>query len=857
MSRNVSRLYYQFAPINYELDLSLDAQNQKFFGTVTITGKKTGRPNKRITLHQKGLSVQSAKIVKHDKSTPHPVAIERINLHKKFDELRIHTTSVLYPGTYTIEVTFSGKITDPMTGLYPCTFMNNGQKESLLATQFESHHAREVFPCIDEPEAKATFDLQITAPKDDVVLSNMPLKKEVVRDNSKISLFKTTPVMSSYLLAFVVGKMHAVEGVSKNGIQIRTWSHINQPKKTLAYANEQAIKVIDFFEDYFDIPFPLPKCDQVALPDFESGAMENWGLITYREVALLTDPVNRSIASEQYVSMVIAHELSHQWFGNLVTMKWWDDLWLNESFASLMEHIALDHLHPTWHQWEQYVSVDVIASSNRDVHKDVQPVRVDVNHPDEIHTLFDPAIVYAKGGRLLKMLMDYIGETAFREGLKDYFSTHKYKNTTRDDLWTSLSKTSDKKVHDFMNPWLEQSGMPIVSVTSKSKGVLSLSQSRFLLDNGTSSYLWPIPLLANQPVAPDVFVGPSSEAQYDKSDAPLLNVRGSGHYVVHYKTPAQSKHLSEAIRRRTIPSEARINSLNDMVLLNKRGDLNLVDLIAVVRQCKDEPREAVWALFTRILALGSQLGEHNKAIEDGMKEIKYDVANGLYGKLGWVEEKAEDPNTKLLRPTVLGLMIGSENEVVINDAIQKYHDCPSLEELPSDLRGLILGATIRHKNDKKDVDRLIEAYASTTDPHLQLSISAALTHTKNVEVARRIIEEGLGAKGFVRSQDIFRWYAYLMRNRYTREQAWEWLTSSWDMLSARFGGGKSFDHFIVYSSASIHTKDWETKFTNFFEPKETIIALKRNIVIAKSEIRSRVAWHDRNEKPLEQYLLDR
>jgi hypothetical protein len=157
-----------------------------------------------------------------------------------------------------------------------------------------------------------------------------------------------------------------------------------------------------------------------------------------------------------------------------------------------------------------------------------------------------------------------------------------------------------------------------------------------------------------------------------------------------------------------------------MVLLNKRGDLNLVDLIAVVRQCKDEPREAVWALFTRILALGSQLGEHNKAIEDGMKEIKYDVANGLYGKLGWVEEKAEDPNTKLLRPTVLGLMIGSENEVVINDAIQKYHDCPSLEELPSDLRGLILGATIRHKNDKKDVDRLIEAYASTTDPHYKL-----------------------------------------------------------------------------------------------------------------------------------------
>ncbi len=306
-----------------------------------------------------------------------------------------------------------------MHGLYPCFYEHEGKKKKLLATQFESHHAREVFPCVDEPEAKAIFDLTLTTPKRETVLSNTPIKKSSVfrgqesekeKSFSKLTTdnrlmkttFETTPRMSTYLLAFAVGEIHCSESKTQDGITMRTWATVAQPKSFTKFANDEAVKVLEFFTDYFQTPFPLKKLDQIALPDFESAAMENWGLITYREIALLTDPDNRSQSSEQYVAEVVAHEVSHQWFGNLVTMKWWDDLWLNESFASLMMHLALDALHSDWAQWEEYTASDVIFASSRDIFKDVQPVRIDVKHPDEIMTLFDPAIVYAKGGRLLK-----------------------------------------------------------------------------------------------------------------------------------------------------------------------------------------------------------------------------------------------------------------------------------------------------------------------------------------------------------------------------------------------------------------------------------------------------------------------
>ncbi len=851
MTKTVTRLYASFHPKNYKLHIIPDKENQTFTGSVVITGKKLQRPSQRLTFHQKGLKITDASITRHDKKGDEEIAVDRINHHGSYDEVRLHSTKMLYPGEYTVRLEFSGKITQPMNGLYPCFFEHDGKQKQLLATQFESHHAREVFPCIDEPEAKATFDLTLTTVAGEEALANTPVKKQETKGKLLITEFETTPIMSTYLLAFVTGELHYVEGKTKNGVTVRTWGTVAQPKHFMEYARDEAVRILEFFEEYYQTPFPLPKLDQVALPDFESGAMENWGLVTFREIALLADSKNRSLTSEQYVSLVIAHELSHMWFGDLVTMKWWEDLWLNESFASLMEHVALDALHPEWHQWEEYAASDLIACSNRDIYSSVQPVRVAVNHPDEIHTLFDPAIVYAKGGRLIKMMHDYIGEEAFRKGLKTYFTKYAYKNTTRDDLWAEMSAASGKDINALMDPWLEQSGMPVLRVSPLSATKRTISQSRFALDTNTDTSVWPIPLLPSKSTKLDMLESTNAEIEFS-GDLPILNVNGSGHYVTHYTSDDDLAKIIESITLESAPSQARINTLNDLMLLARRGDDSLVDALKLVRQLKDEPRDAVWALMSRALGLAANLCEGNEQIKEGLKRFRYELSHEQYKKLGWTDKKNDNPNTKHLRATMIGLMLGAEDPEAISHALDIYKTT-ALDDIPADRRGALLGTVVRHGTDPADITKLIELYKTTANPDLLLALSGALTFTKDPVVVQRLIDDGFGKKGYIRPQDSFRWFAYLMRNQYSREQAWAWLTNNWDYVSKEIGD-KSLDHWVVYSSGPLQTKEWEAKFHEFFESKRKSTIIGRNIEIAYAEIAARVAWRERDLKAIETFF---
>lgn len=850
MSKSVKRLFRDFQPEHYELSLHPDADKMTFSGTVIITGRKTGRPSQRITLHQKDLKVATTKLEKlgKDKKT---FEVDRINTHNNYHEVRLHSKEMLFPGEYRVTLEFSGIINDQMHGLYPCYFEHEGKKKKLLATQFESHHAREVFPCIDEPEAKATFDLTLTTQKDEVVLGNTPIKSQSENSGKLVTTFERSPRMSTYLLAFVTGEMHAVEAKTKSCQLVRTWGTVAQPLNFMQYANDEAVKVLEFFEEYFDTPFPLPKVDQVALPDFESGAMENWGLITYREIALLADPKNRSLVSEQYVSMVVAHELSHQWFGNLVTMKWWDDLWLNESFASLMEHVALDKLHPDWHQWEQYVTMDVLAASNRDIYKDVQPVRVAVNHPDEIHSLFDPAIVYAKGGRLLKMLLDYVGEDAFRRGLKTYFTAHAYKNTTRDDLWTEISKSSGKDINALMDPWLEQSGMPVISVEQKDSEI-ELSQKRFVLDEEKSTNLWPVPLLATPKMEQDLLDTPRATVNTSKPSEIILNTSGSGHYITNYISPENKAFIAQSIAKQSLQPESRINILNDQLLLARRGDNSIVDSLRIIEDCADEPRDAVWALICRTINLAQELTEGDKSSETTLHKLRVQLAQKQFARLGWEDSDKDDANTKHLRHTMVALMTAGQDKETVDEALKKYKAAKNIEDLPADYRSLIVGTAVR--NHVADIENLIKQYKTSVNPDVQNAITAGLCRVKDEKTAQYILESALGKNGFVRPQDIFRWYAHLMQNRHTRELAWDWLTTSWERLEGMYGDSKSFDHFVTYSAGPLNTPEWQQKFVEFFTPKLKVVALHRNITVAFSEIEARVAWRKRDEPKIRDYL---
>ncbi|HEU5122274.1 MAG TPA: M1 family metallopeptidase, partial [Candidatus Saccharimonadales bacterium] len=465
--QNVARLINYFVPDNYNLSLQLDRPNRRFNGVVAIHGTSAPDTNK-LMLHAKDLIIES--VVFDGKMA---------EFELDGDELTISHPDI-HQGKHIVTVSFNGIITDAMHGLYPCYFEHNGEKKELLATQFESHHAREVFPCIDEPEAKATFDVTLATEPGIVVLGNMPAKQQKLEEDHLVTSFQTTPRMSTYLLAWVTGELHRKTATTESGVEVNVWATPAQHPDSLTFALEHAVRTIQFFNDYFGTPYPLPKSDHVALPDFTSGAMENWGLITYREVALLADPQTTGISTKQYVALVVAHELSHQWFGNLVTMKWWNNLWLNESFATLMEYIAVDALHPEWNMWLEFSTMESILALRRDSIDGVQSVQVDVHHPDEIGTLFDGAIVYAKGARLLRMLQHYIGHKDFQAGLKAYFASFAYQNTEGSDLWNTLAAASGKNIADFMNAWISQPGYPVVEVEAHANEV-TLSQKQFFI----------------------------------------------------------------------------------------------------------------------------------------------------------------------------------------------------------------------------------------------------------------------------------------------------------------------------------------------------------------------------------------
>lgn len=840
--QTVSRLINTFNPEHYELSLWLDRPNRSFRGIVSITGTIPENATE-VRLHAKDLEIAS--VTFDGKSAGFSLEAN--------DELVISNPEIS-SGEHITVIEFTGTITDAMHGLYPCYYEHNGVRKELLATQFESHHAREVFPCVDEPEAKATFDVRLYTEKDITVLGNMPIQSQSEEDGQLVTTFETTPRMSTYLLAFVVGELHKKTARTKTGTEVNVWATPAQKPESLDFALDIATRTIDFFNEYFDTPYPLPKSDHVALPDFSSGAMENWGLITYREIALLADPKTTSISSKQYIATVIAHELSHQWFGNLVTMKWWNNLWLNESFATLMEYIAVDALHPEWNIWLEFSSHESLMALRRDAIDGVQPVQTDVNHPDEISTLFDGAIVYAKGARLLRMLQKYLGDEDFQNGLRNYFNEHSYQNTEAEDLWHALDKASGKNVTSLMTSWLSQSGYPVVHVSKSENNQINLKQEQFFVGpHQPSDKKWPIPLNSNASELPELFSDHTMTIDNVQTVPVRLNVGDSAHFITKYDVNLLTD-LIAAIKNNQLNALDRLQLLHEQTMLARGGYVSSSSLIPLLSSYKNETDEAVWGIMAAAIGELKKFVESDETSEQKLKQLSGDIARQQYERLGWDEAQGEPEADTKLRSTVIGLMLYSENPQAIEEAISRYKST-DIQELPGELRAQIISAYVKHAGDTNAVQNLFELYRQTSSAELQTDIAIGITATKDKAEIEHIISK-LTDTSLIRPQDLARWFIYLLRSRYAREATWQWLVRHWKWIEETFKGDKSYDDYPRYSAGIFSTRDQLEAYREFFEPKSSEPALTRTIEVGLTEIAGRVDLVERDTEPVRKALLD-
>ena len=565
-------------PIHYELEFEPDFKKFTFNGRERIS-IKVSRSTNKITLNAAEIEITKC----HAEWNGEEIKA-KTRIDAKSEEITV-TLSKKISNTAILSFDFVGQLNDKLVGFYRSKYKYNGKERFLATTQFEAADARRAFPCWDEPEAKATFDVSLLVDNNHSAISNMPIISTKIQNKKTLYKFDTTPIMSTYLLYLAVGEFESIS--SKTGKTlirvITTKGKKHQGKLSLEFTKQ----FLSYFEKYFKIAYPLPKLDMIAIPDFASGAMENWGAITFRETILLYDPKTSSTETKQHIAEVIAHEIAHQWFGNLVTMKWWNDLWLNESFATFMATKAVDTLYPEWDFWDQFLISEMTGGLSLDSLKSSHPIDVPVKSPADVRQIFDE-ISYNKGGCVLMMLENFIGENNFRQGLHNYLKKHEYSNATTEDLWNSLGSISRQPVRQMMNTWIKQVGYPLIEIQLKDSK-LKLSQKRFLLENNGKPKQgnWIIPLSVR---LDDKVVTKLMRNQVTipyRSSWFKINDGQKGFYRVKYDETSLDI-LGKLIEEKTISNVDRWSIHHDLYALCISNQISLREYLDFVGHYEDE-----------------------------------------------------------------------------------------------------------------------------------------------------------------------------------------------------------------------------------------------------------------------------
>ena len=772
---NKKRLPKSTYPNRYEIELDVDLDNFSYTGAQKVDLNVVEATN-NIVLNSVGIEVTKAKI----QTTKQDIPL-KVNYIEEDEKIVFESQETLSEGVYELYLEFNSEITNDLKGFYKSSYMSeDGEKKWIATTQFEPTAARSAFPCWDEPEYKAIFSMTIITDEKYLRVSNeMVVEEEKVENNKLRTKFADSMKMSSYLVAFVIGDLEAtVVGKSKT-TDIRI---IHRPgfSHQTSYAGTAAIKLLDFFEDYYKIPYPGTKLDLIAIPDFAMGAMENVGAVTFRENLLLFDKDKATRSELDRSITVIAHELAHMWFGDLVTMKWWDGIWLNEAFASLMEVIASYNTYPEFKQWNA-MNMSRTAGFSIDSLENSRPVEFDVETPDQAEEMFD-VLTYEKGSTVLRMFQMFIGEEAFQNGVEAYLNKFKFENTNSSDLWDALSEASNQPLNKILPFWIREKGYPFLQVDC-SNNFLTIKQKPFLLKNVETdkNNIKPVPVqikfldTGNE----EKFLLDEAERVIDLKnlgEVPHINSGGWGFFHTFYDDEVFENILANFDKLNDLE---KYRLLEDKWMQFKKAPTDIKDFYKFLMFFKKEKDEDIWIYMSSIIATLANLFESNNS--DSFKAFVRDLTDELHNELGFEVKKDEELEIKEVRDTINKLRAKNLDD---DSFIKKFSDIFKENKMESISEGTFFSSIlfISALDETNKIEIFLEKFENAESPQMQGRYRAVLGQVRDQNASKKIVEFMLD--GRIRGADCPYILASMVTNKYIGKKSWKVIKENFnDLLS--------------------------------------------------------------------------
>ncbi|KAI9697720.1 MAG: hypothetical protein M1820_007707 [Bogoriella megaspora] len=862
-------------PKNYDLKIHDIELGGKFSyqGTVTIE-LVVRKPTTEITLNAYQLQVASAEITTEHTKFEQTFKASNINYDEKARRVTLDFDAEVPPTPNgKLVIRFSGTINDTMAGFYrskykptitPATSVPEVDgNHYMFSTQFESSDARRAFPCWDEPNLKATFDFAIEVPEDQTALSNMPEKSVEKSDKAgfKVVSFERTPVMSTYLLAWAFGDFEYVEDFTRRkyhgkSLPVRVYT-TRGLKEQGRFALENAHQIVDLFSEVFRIDYPLPKVDLLAVHEFSHGAMENWGLITYRTTAVLFDEATSDHKFKRRVSYVVAHELAHQWFGNLVTMDWWSELWLNEGFATWVGWFAINHLYPNWNVWGYFVQDGMQMAFQLDSLRNSHPIEVPVRDALEVDQIFD-AISYLKGSSVIRMLAAHLGVETFLKGVSDYLKAHAYENATTNDLWSALSNASGKDVTQFMDAWIRKIGFPVVTVAEE-LGQIGVKQTRFLLTGDVKpeedETTWWVPLglsAGSQAASVEASALASKEETVRNIDESFykLNKDQTGYFRTNYP-PERLAKLGHAAEKLSV--EDRIGLIGDASALAKSGHGTTAAFLAFVEGFTNEQNGLVWDQITSSLGGIRTVFANEEDIAKGLKSFTLKLVSPAVEKIGWEFPANEDFLTGQMRANLISSAAGAGHQAVIQEAQKRFsaYQSGNKNVVHPSLRRPIFDIVVREGGEPA-YESIKQEYLNTTSIDGKEAALYSLGKVQTDELANAYLDFLFSSS--VATQDIHSGAGSLAANAKTRLALWQWIKAHWKMVRDRLSGNMVvLDRFVRLSLGKFTDLEVEKDIAGFFEGKDNK-GYDRTLRVVADTIKGNAKYKERDAAIVREWL---